>query len=247
MKSQIASDETLMAYADGALDAEAASQVEAAAQADPDIARRIKVFQKTGDLLGEAGRARPLKPLPSELNARVLATLRASRSDEAPTPTVVPFWRGYPMAIAASLAFAVGLIGGLLLSQVGGVQEQNGPRAGFGTTPELARALATLPSGRRLSTDDGELVVISSFTTADGELCREFELARPNSETVVSVACRIEAGWQPRFSVMASGPSGSSYAPASAFETLDVFLSVIGAEMPLSPEEEEAALSRAPD
>ncbi len=245
MKSQIVSDEILMAYADGALDSAAASQVEAAAQADPDIARRIMVFQKTGDLLGEVARARPLKPLSSELNAQVLATLRPSRSDVA--PTLLPLRRGYPMAIAASLALAVGLVGGVLLSQVGGVQERYGLGTGSMTTPELARVLGTLPSGQRLSTNEGELVVVSSFSTAEGELCREFELDRANLETVVSVACRIESGWQPRFFVMASGRSESSYAPASALETLDAFLNVIGAEMPLSLEEEEAALSRAVD
>ena len=252
MNPQSVSDETLMAYADGEFDTETASQIKAAAQADPEIARRIEMFRMTAALLGEAGRARPLEPLPSELNARVRETLHSGRSDVSPSETLVPFRRNHttgatygPMAVAACLALAVGLAGGFLLSGLGGNREQSSLRTASVDSPEIAQALETQPSGQRLSMSDGEIALIASFMNADGEFCREFEVEDLNSETVVSVACRMEAEWQPRFSLMASGSSDNDYAPASSLETLDAYLNAIGASAPLSLQDEAAALMQA--
>ena len=72
-------DETLMAYADGELDAETARAVEAAAATDAELAQRIAMFSRTRDVLGELARARPLEPLSPALGARVEETLRAAR------------------------------------------------------------------------------------------------------------------------------------------------------------------------
>jgi hypothetical protein len=200
-------DETLMAYADGELDAGTARAVEAAAAADADLAARIAMFARTGEVLAAAGRARPMEPLPPALDARVDAILRGARA--APAETVVPFrprrvlapaFR--PMAAAAALALAVGVAGGLLVSQATSGRDGGGLRIAALDAPGIAAALDTLPSGERVAVGDGELATIASFLNADGEFCREFEFDRTGRDTVVTVACR-------------AGPCGSRGLPSS--------------------------------
>jgi hypothetical protein len=249
MERQHVGDETLMAYADGELDAATARAVEAAAEADPDIARRIAMFARTRDLLGNAAKARPLDPLPPALEARIEATLRASAP---PADTVVPFRPRSPaipafrpMAVAATLALAVGVAAGLLVAQATGDRTGGGLRLAALETPGLARALDTLPSGERQAVDGGQITPIASFLNAEGELCREVELDRATGDTLVAVACRTPEGWQPRLAIAAPAADGTGYAPASSLDTLDAYLGAIGAGAPLSPGEEAAAL-RAP-
>jgi hypothetical protein len=240
-------DETLMAYADGELDAGTARAVEAAAAADAALAARIAMFARTGEVLAAAGRARPMEPLPPALDARVDAILRGARA--APAETVVPFrprrvlapsFR--PMAAAAVLALAVGVAGGLLVSQATSGRDGGGLRIAALDAPGIAAALDTLPSGERLALGDGELATITSFLNADGELCREFEVARTGRDTVVTVACRAGSLWEPRLAIVAGAADDTGYAPASALDTLDAYLGAIGAGAPLSAEEEAAAL-----
>jgi len=69
------SDETLMAYADGALDAETARRVAEAAARDAAVARRIALFRDTGALLAQARAARAAPPVPGALMARARAAL----------------------------------------------------------------------------------------------------------------------------------------------------------------------------
>jgi hypothetical protein len=240
-------DETLMAYADGELDAETARAVEAAAATDAELAQRIAVFSRTRDILGELARARPLEPLSPALGARVEEALRAARP--AQSETVVPFPRrtvaapAYrPMAAAAALALAVGVAGGFLVSQAMGARETGGLSIAALDVPGIPDALDTLPSGERVAIADGEVAAIASFLNADGELCREFEFDRTGRDTVVSVACRTAEGWDPRLAIVAPAADETGYAPASSLETLDAYLGAIGAGAPLTPEEEAAAL-----
>jgi hypothetical protein len=247
MERQEFGDETLMAYADGELDAETARAVEAAAEADAALAQRIAMFTRTRDILGAVGRARPLEPLSPALGARVDEILRAARP--SPAETIVPLRPRRveapafkAMAAAAVLALAVGVAGGYFVSQALGERETGGLRIASFEVPGLSRALDTLPSGERQATGTGEIATIASFLNADGELCREFELHRSGRDTVVSVACRAEAGWEPRLVVVAPAVDGAAYAPAASLEALDAYLGSIGAGAPLSPDEEAAAL-----
>jgi hypothetical protein len=202
------------------------------------------MFARTGDILAAAGRARPVEPLPPALEARVDAILSGTRSE-----TVVPFrplrapasaFR--PVAAAAALALAVGVAGGLLVSQATSGRDRGGLRIAALDEPGIAAALDTLPSGERLTLGEGEIATIASFLNADGEFCREFEFGRTGSDTVVTVACRVGSGWEPRLAIVAGGADDAGYAPASSLDTLDAYLGAIGAGAPLSAEEEAAAL-----
>ena len=173
--------------------------------------------------------------------------LRAARP--APSETVIPFPRrtvtapAYrPMAAAAALALAVGVAGGFLVSQTMGARETGGLSIAALEVPGISDALDTLPSGERVTITEGEVCAIASFLNADDELCREFEFDRTSRETVVSVACRTADGWEPRFAIVAPSGDETGYAPASSLETLDAYLTAIGAGAPMSSEEEAASL-----
>jgi hypothetical protein len=247
MERQEFGDETLMAYADGELDAGTARAVAAAAATDAALAQRIAMFARTRDALSEAAKARPLAPLSPALDARVEEILRNARPE--PSGTVVPFRRrsvaapAYrPMAAAAALALAVGVAGGFLVSQVTGARESGAIGIAALDVPGITDALDTLPSGERVAIAGGEIAGIASFLNADGELCREFEFDRTGGDTVVSVACRGGEGWEPRLAIVAPAADETGYAPASSLDTLDAYLGAIGAGAPLTPEDEAAAL-----
>lgn len=240
-------DEMLMAYADGELDADTARAIADAAAADPALARRIAMFARTRDVLNDAARARPLEPVSPALDARVRDILRAARPD--PDAAVVPFRRraasapAYrPMAAAAALALAVGIAGGFVVSRSLDAGDPGGTGIAALMAPGVAEALDTLASGERGAVAGGDIATIASFLNADGELCREFELERADRDTVVSVACRTDTGWQARLAIAVPAADDTGYAPASALGTLDAYLGAIGAGAPLSPEDEAAAL-----
>lgn len=247
MKHQDWSDETLMAYADGELDAPVAKEVEAAARADPRIAERIASFGRTRDLLKEAARARASDPLPPQLEAKVRETLRSARAEAPDSSKVTAFRQSWergsnfrPTTIAASIALAAGLAGGFFVAQ--NRDGADGLRGAAFPTPEIAGALDTLPSGRTQDVDGGEFQAIASFMNSDGELCREFELQAPELGRMVSVACHSDTGWQQRLALIEDVAPDGGYAPASSLEMLDIYLGSIGAGAPLSSDDEAAAL-----
>jgi anti-sigma-K factor RskA len=243
------SDETLMSYADGALDAETARAVRAAEAEDARVAERIALFRATGAALAQARAARPAEAVPDALMARVQATLDAARAEpEAPAP--IPFRRPaapasasappwVPMAMAASLALAIGLGAGWALRP--GAE----PAAAVGLAAleasGVADALSRLEAGASERVAAGDVTIVASFLTPEGTFCREFEFASPR-EALVGVACAGEEAWDLRFAAATARPDDDSYAPAGALEALDAWLTGTGAGAPLSAEEEGATL-----
>ncbi len=239
-------DEMLMAYADGELDASDAARVETVLRDDPDMAERLVVFTGTREVMRAAADVKRAEPVPEDVVARAKAAIDASRSDGA--GKVLPFRRSdrphvfRPAALAASLAIA-GFLGGYLLSPK--VPGDSGQEFRFAIldTPGLSDALRRVPAGERMAIEGGEIAVIASFRDADGAFCREFELDASNASTLVSVACWSGTDWDPRLAVVATADDETQYAPASSLETLDTYLTAIGAGAPLSPEDEASALA----
>jgi anti-sigma factor RsiW len=239
-------DEILMAYADGEADADTVRAVEAAVASDAAVAQRLAVFTGTRDALSRAAAARPLDPLTDALRERIARTL----ADANEPANVVPFrrtaWAAQafrPLAAAASLALAVGLAGGYLMSQAGKAGDAPGLRIAALDSPAIPGALSSLASGDREAIAGGDITIVASFVNAAGEFCREFEFVA-DRDMVASVACMAGTGWEPRLAVVAASGDGSTYAPASSLDTLDAYLSAIGAGAPLSREDEAAALAR---
>ncbi|MNL50064.1 hypothetical protein D3C87_1730460 [compost metagenome] len=67
-------------------------------------------------------------------------------------------------------------------------------------------------------------------------------MKRPDQPGVVSVACRDAGGWQTRLAIV-TPESGEGFTPASSLETVDAYLTSIGAGAPLEADAEEKALA----
>jgi len=240
-------DETLMAYADGALPEAEASAIAAALESDREAAAKVAVFRETRDRLAGAAAARD--DVPAALRARVEGMIDdhvATRAAENVTSFAArrdagagPAPRPWVMALAASIALAVGLGAGYGLRGTG-VPESD---ARLALLPEAAlrQTLDTLPSGETAETADGAVTAVASFRAGDGRLCREMEVARPDAALSLVVLCRKPgAEWEPQFALRLGGADG--YAPASGLETLETFLDGLGAGPPLTLEQEGAAL-----
>lgn len=229
-------DATLMALADGELSETEAARLHAQIAADPDLAARYALFTQSAQKVQQAGLSDPDAAVSPDLAARI----RDMAAAPAPTENVVPFHRPgrtwQPMAIAASLALAVGLTSGVLLAPGG-----SAPESSF-LTADLRERLATLPSGATAALEDGRNVtLVASFTDAAGTFCREYEAGADTQPGYVGVACRDAQGWSLRLAVARPAETGG-YVPASSLETLDAFYAATGASQPLTPEEERALL-----
>lgn len=182
------SDEFLMAYADGELDAETRAEIEAAAAADPRIAEAIDRHQATRDLLRRGFDPILDEPVPD----RLLAALAAGADHRAPadiTPLPVrarrwswPEWG----AMAATLILGA-LIGAALRTAPAPILERQAD--GLYAAGPLSDALST-----QLAQDQppgAEVQTGLSFRTAAGIYCRTFAFAR-----TAGLACREPDRWR---------------------------------------------------
>lgn len=228
-------DQTLMALADGELDAATAAKVSATVKADPALQARLRMFTETRRRL----RADAPAVQPSDKDADLIAMIRAAQTAsnttaKSPPPAAVQpanINRRPLMAIAAALALAV----------VGLGWWQNGGPSETGLGAGQLAALDSLPSGQTQRLDDGrDLTMIASYQNGDGEFCREYETFGDTAQIVV--ACRGGDGWAERFAVSIQEDPG--YVPAAGeIAELDQFLNQSGMGQPLSPEAEATALA----
>ncbi|MBM3605447.1 MAG: hypothetical protein FJX25_12055 [Alphaproteobacteria bacterium] len=228
-------DITLMALADGELDATEARALEARIANDPDAQARLAHFRETRARLAALAQDAPPHPGDAALMARIHVARAAP-----PVPANMPAaaapaanWNRAPwVALAAGLA-AVAIT-------IGWWQSDGGPGA-----DGLQTALVSLPAGEGTVLEDGtDLTVIASFRTSEGLFCREIEATRAGRARL-AVLCRKNAAspFEERFALDLAPLEG--YQPASGeLEGLDAFLTGIGAGAPLTPEDEAAALAR---
>ncbi|MGK9235549.1 hypothetical protein KXS07_28125 [Inquilinus limosus] len=261
MTARAFDDQTLMAFADGELDDETAAAVEKAIETDDELAGRVALFLETRGRAKEALAPLLEEPVPEALSRSVRRMADEARprstppdGDDVMRVTVPPRATGrraaslrhrpWAMPLAASLAAIVFGLGGYLVGTGGRGTPQGLEVAGLGS-PAISEALGRVASGEDavLAGTGDRLRAIASFRDANGALCREFEVDGAGGATVISVACRSDGAWSVRFAVAAPAGEGG-YAPASSMEALDAYLAAIGAQEPLSREDEAAALGR---
>jgi hypothetical protein len=167
-------DETLMAYADGELDASGRGVVEAAMQADPAIARRVAEYRGQREKLRAAYEPELAEPVPD----RLLAVLRQRRPADRRRR-----WR-YPASLAASVVVAVGLA--VFAWQRPALLRERGDGA-LAAGGDLARSLTDSLSG---DPPAGEVRIGVSFLARSGEYCRTFTLRQS-----AGLACRRGDRW----------------------------------------------------
>lgn len=188
------SDETLMAYADGELDAATRSAVETAMAGDPQVAAVVarhralqaKLGSAFGHVIDETVPARltaAARTSPASASAAVsdIATARESRQTGAKRKWSLPEWS----AIAASLLLGV-IVSRVALNGGGedAIVAKDGRMIAGGV---LAAALDRQPGG---AAPDSAVHVVASFRAKGGEYCRTFK-----TRESAGMACRSTDGW----------------------------------------------------
>jgi anti-sigma factor RsiW len=229
------SDETLMAYADGELDAAARAAVELAMQSDPQIASRVARHRALRRRVQNAYAAELSEGLPERLLAAAQGPPRRQ-----PTHRISAGWHT-SLAIAASLIAGVGL--GFFMwgrTQSSLTLDAGGALVARGS---LARALSN-----QLASEPSRTAAVRvelSFLAKSGEYCRAFSLA--GAASAAGVACRHDGEWQVQ--ALARGPGAgrdSDYRTAASGLPAPILRSVEGliAGEPLDQTGERAARER---
>ena len=250
--------ELLMAYADGALEAEDRLRVEAALAAHPGLAEEVAAYQLTRDAVGGAFDAPMQEEVPAHLEALVLGSA-GETSDAQTGGEVISLGRArerrgwlsasWPQAIAAAAAFAFGSVFGAAVlggTATGPSGEDTLLMAGkLSSDHPIAVALESTPSGQLVNVDGGQFDAIATFATAGGAYCREFEAAAASS-AVVGIACREAPGWRVEV-LLAAEPAADPQAGfqlASGFDdvALSAVLDRLGVEAGLNATDEACLL-----
>ena len=198
------SDETLMAYADGELDASGCARVETYIAEDQKGAARLAVFMSTGRSLGMLYDEPMRQPAPQRLIETVLSSPLPAPGSSAiilPFDTArrhrVPLSPKWQLAAACFAFVAVG-VGALWISSHGRTADKFGIAvASDGVSiagPALATVLDAAPSGGALAqVIDGvqaSIKPVFSFATVSGSFCRQYEISAPQAALLTGVACR---------------------------------------------------------
>lgn len=86
--------------------------------------------------------------------------------------------------------------------------------------------------------------MVSSFYRGDQVLCREFQIAQAENADQLAVACYSTNKWSVDLTVRTSRGPLDGLTPASSAETLDAFLSSLGAGPAITGQVEIDALGK---
>jgi hypothetical protein len=204
------SDDTLMAYADGELDAATRATVEAAMREDPEIGKRVAHHRALREAMRGAFSAVLDEPVPERLIAAArgqkaaakAAVVDLSIAREAARHKVSGAPRWQPAAMAASLLLGLGL--GFLAWHGPRALFQPGSGGGLIAGAALAEVLSTQLS------DDRTAVRVAvtglSFRNKSGDFCRTFSLT--GNEASSGLACHEGNDW--RIKALAQAPRAAT-------------------------------------
>jgi hypothetical protein len=217
------SEETLMAYADGELDAQTRIAMEAAMQDDADLADAIalqienrqalqtKLRAAFGGALSEKPPARLLQAVQAaSTNAHPVAVSDLSVARQAKHSTARARWSAPQWgAIAASLLLGM-LIGGVVLNR------DDNPfaveRGRMTARADLNAALSSQPGGT-INRDTGIQIGIS-YRAKNGDYCRTFTLK--DAQVLAGFACRRNTQWTIDALMPTKADASGTYRMASA-------------------------------
>jgi hypothetical protein len=247
------SDETLMAYADGELDAAARAAVESAMQNDPQIEKRVAQHRALRRRVQAAYSAELSEALPERLlmaargdasrqGGKVvnLQEARAAMERSAPRAALRRPWQSTG-ALAASLI--VGVAVGYFMWGRSQSPLALGPGGALVARGPLARALSNQLASEQSPSSAVRVEV--SFLAKSGEYCRTFSLSGAASPS--GLACRHGDEWQVQSLAREPAAGGDSdYRTAASGLPASILKSVEGqiAGEPLDQAGEQAARAR---
>ena len=207
------SDETLMAYTDGELDAATRAAIEAAAANDPQLARRIGQHQALRQQLRRAFDPVLEEPLPQRLVATARGVPGDTRSAVVPLRRVAAARWSWPQWGALAASLIVGLLLGPWLMRGA---ERTPLVTSDGTVPahgSLAHALSEQLASNQPATSPVQIGV--SFRSHSGAYCRTFALRE--KKALAGLACHEEGSWHVEALVASeSETAGGGYRPAAS-------------------------------
>ncbi|MEO8063406.1 MAG: hypothetical protein ABI821_11740 [Pseudomonadota bacterium] len=218
-------DETLMAYADGELDAAQRAEIAAAVAKDPDLSRRVEKHRALRAQVAGAFAAVADRPVPERLVAVANGdTVAAGSLPASPRGKVLQFpskgarapGPGWGVrewgAMAASVVLGVVISWRVLAPSEQGLLAVNG--GALVARGELAAALdGQLASDQQRA---GAVRIGVTFKARDGNYCRSFTL--PATRTA-GLACRAGDDWQVAATAEAEIPAGQVQQAAGAMPT----------------------------
>ncbi len=216
----------LMAYADGVLPPEDAQRVAAAVEADPALQAELSAYVDSRAALTGAFDDVLEEPVPAHLEELVMGSATPDNVARLPQRVARSPW---PLALAASAVFALGVVLGTALAP-----DDSGSIFATGLVSgnhPLADALERTASGEVSAVGGGRFRVIQSFGTGDGTVCREYQVG-DSDRGAAGVACRGTNGWRVEVQVASVAPGDpSSYRPASGVDiaAIDEVLYRLGA------------------
>ena len=248
------SDETLMAYADGELDAAARAALESAMQNDPQIEKRVaqhralrlRVQAAYSTELSEALPERLLTAArrdPSQKGGNVVNLQEARAAMERGAPRAAARWPSWQSAGALAASLVVGVVVGFLMWGRSQSPLVLGPGGALVARGPLAQALSNQLASEQSPSSAVRVEV--SFLAKSGEYCRTFSLSGEASPS--GLACRHGDEWQVQ--TLAGGPAAagdSEYRTAGSGLPAPILKSVEGqiAGDPLDQAGEKAARAR---
>lgn len=244
------SDEILMAYADGELDASQAAQVEQAMQHDADIATRVAQHRALRAQLQNSFAAVLSEPVPEHLLNTLQPRATATTTDnivdltQARQRKAAPPGRSWSsrewLAMAASLL--VGIVVGVYALNFNSANLVSARDGALVAQGKLATALTT-----QLASTGGNEQAIQigvSFRNHAGEYCRSF--AVQDERALAGLACRSQDNWRVQMLTESAVDSASEFRQAGS-TTPAAVLALIDQQIEGEPldDEAEAAAQRA--
>jgi hypothetical protein len=228
-------DETLMAYADGELDAPLRTQIEAAMEKDPGLARRVEKHRALRADVASAFAGVIDQPLPERLVSAAHGDTASAGAGRAPRRGKVlqfpakaarapgPAWTTREWgALAASVVLAV-----FVSWRVFSPTEQSLMVASGGAL--VARGDLAIALDKQLASDqrpDEPVQIGVTFKAQDGGYCRSFTL---RGTKTAGLACRAGDEWQVAATAVAE--SGTGQVQQAAAATPPAILSAIEARI----------------
>jgi hypothetical protein len=258
------SEETLNAYADGALEAQARADVEARLKIDPEARGLLEKLRGANALAIEAFAA-PMHEAPPQA---LVNTILRGPAHEAAADRRMPLrrrrslaWsvRDYSLPLAAALALAIGITAGVLLGRQPAKSLGELALGVVHSDSTLYRLLERLPTGSTLEIAGGQagaghrLSIVATFHDRHARPCREIEVLPRDADPhaiAAAVACRdAVGGWVVEGATrLARAPlaPGGQFHPSGVPEkdALEGLLAMLGAQRALAPAEEKALIER---